>query len=148
MATDLKDDLVAKFEQRLELLDEVLELAGRQRKAVEQGKTARLDRLIDRREHAMRRWRELEKAIGHELEAARDATPSDEQQTRLRALIDSSEEHVNAIQREDSLLAKTIDARHEAITTELESLRRGRETLQAYARDAGLGTRRGIDKNA
>ena len=148
MTTDLNDDLVAKFEQRVGLLEEVLELAGRQRKAVKEGKTARLDRLIDRREHAMRRWRKLEKAIGHELEAVRDVTPSDEQQTRLRALIDSSEKHVKAIQREDGLLAETIDTRHEAIATELDGLRRGRETLQAYARDAGLGTRPGIDRNA
>ncbi len=148
MTTDLSDDLVGKFEQRVELLEEVLDLAGRQRKAVAQGKTSRLNRLIGRRDDAMRRWRQLEEAIGHALEAAGDATPSDEQHTRLRALIDSSEELAKSIQREDALLAEPLDARSEAMATELAGLRRGRETLQAYARDAGLGTSRGIDKNA
>jgi flagellar biosynthesis/type III secretory pathway chaperone len=148
MTTDLDNDLVARFEQRIALLEEVLELAGRQRKAIEQGKAARLDRLIDRREYAMRRWRELEQAIGHELEAAKDATPSDEQQARVRALIDSSEDLAKLIQHEDALLAETIEARHEAIASELAGLRRGRETLQAYAHDPGPGTTQGIDKNA
>lgn len=148
MPTTLNDSLIAKFEQRLGLLEEVLELAGRQRKAVEEGKTARLNRLIDRREHATRRWRELEEAIGRELQASEDATPSDEQQSQLRALIDSSEELAKAVQREDARLAETIDARLGAVATELEGLRRGRETLQAYARDPVLGTRRGVDRSA
>ena len=146
--TALNEDLIAKFERRVELLTEVLELAQRQRKCVEQGKTRRLDRLIRRRDHALRQWRELEQALGPQLEPTRAGTLSADQKARLRTLISKSDKLVESITQQDDLIAEVISTRKTEMTDELNGLRKERETLHAYARDFVPGKKAGVDRSA
>jgi hypothetical protein len=142
------ESLIEKFEQRTTLLAEVLELAQRQRRCLEQGKTGRLDRLVGRRELALRQWRRLERELGPELEAARGSTLSAEQKVRLRALVDETENLVDAIVREEEGLDEAISACKADMTDELDELRKGRAALRAYAGKTIAAKHPGLDRNA
>ena len=142
------ESLIGRFEQRTTLLAEVLDLAQRQRRCLEQGKTGRLDRLIGRREWALRRWRRLEQELGPELEPARAGTLSAKQKARLRALIDESENLVEAIVREEEGLDEAISVCKAGMTDELDELRKGRAALRAYAGKAIAAKYPGLDRNA
>ncbi len=140
--------LIAKFERRVELLKQVLELAQRQRKCVEQSKTERLDRLIQCGEHSLRQWRVLERELCAALKSARTGTLTDEDKARLSASIAKSEALAEAINRENGRTGEAITSRSEAITSELQEVRKARATLHAYAPEPSPTRKANIDTNA
>jgi len=142
------EDLIADFERRVELLGEMLELAQRQRRSVEQAKSNRLDRLIARREHCVRRWGELEEQLGAKVKTAQAGTLSGEQKALLRTLIGESEALIEAITHEDDLTAEAIGTRHVEIANELDTLRKGRTTLRAYGKGSPSSGNAGVDRSA
>lgn len=146
-ATDA-EGLMTSFERRTALLAEVLELTQRQRRCLEQGRTQRLDRLIGRREHALRQWRQLEQELGPELEQAQAGMLSTEQKARLRALLSESDDLVTAIVREEDGLGKAIGVHKAALTDELKKVRKERAALRAYAGRLVGPERPGVDRSA
>jgi hypothetical protein len=143
-----RDDLTAPFEQRVELLRQVLDLAQRQRKAVEQTKGSRLDRLIARRTQCIRQWQELEERLRPKVESAQAGALADATKALLRSLIAESEALVEAIRREDDLTAEAIGTQTVKIVRELEALRKQRATLRAYAKTPPSDANAGVDRRA
>jgi len=144
----VNDDLVALFERRVELLKDVVELAGRQRRCIEQGKHGRLDRLIARRDHGLRQWRKLEAQLEKDLNGAEAATLSEKHKVRLIELIGESNELLEAIKREDRVIGEAAIAQHTGIVEALAELRAERAMLRAYAGKAAPGSRSGVDRSA
>ena len=148
MPGKLNDEIIAKFEQRLELMTEVFELAQRQHRCVEEGVPERLERLIRRRDHALRRWQQLEDTLGSELKAAGAGSLDAAQKERLLELLGRSDELVEALKREDVLIGEAMDRRRTTIEEELKALRQERETLRAYSRDVPPKPPGGVDRDA
>jgi hypothetical protein len=147
MTTALGDNLLSLFKQRLELLTEVHELTGRLCRCVEQGKTQRVDRLIGRREDALRRWRDVENGISAGVASAGEGVLSGPQKARLHELVTGAEELIEAIRQGNERIEQELNARRTAIANEISAVRKGRKTLQAYARDASSSTEGGLDRN-
>lgn len=142
------DCLVAKFERRIELLKDALELAQRQRNCVEQSNTERLDRLIQCRAHCLRQWRVLEKELCLALKSARTGTLSDEHKARLSAFITKSEALAKAIKSQNGPTGEAINSRSEEITSELQGVRKARAALRADPREPSPTRKAGLDRSA
>jgi hypothetical protein len=142
------DTLLSLFDQRLELLTEVQELTDRLWRCIEQGKAQRLDRLINRREHALRRWNDVEREISSGVASASGRALSHEQKTRLHELIAGSEDLVQIIIEGNERIERALGERCSAIIGEVGALRKRRKALAAYARDAASTTDGEVDKNA
>ena len=148
MREKLSEEIIAKFEQRLELMTEVFELAQRQHRCAKEGKPERLDRLVRRRDHALRRWQQLEDTLSSDLKEAKAGSLDAAQKQRLFELIARSDELVEALKHEDVLIADTMEGQRAAIEEELKSLRQERETLRAYSRDLPPRPQGGVDRSA
>ncbi|MBN1916562.1 MAG: flagellar export chaperone FlgN [Verrucomicrobia bacterium] len=150
MAGKLSEEIIAKFEQRLELMAEVFELAQRQHRCIEEGRTERLDRLIRRRDHALRRWQQIEDALSSDLKTAAPArtTLDAAQKERLLDLVSRADELVEALRREDTLIAGAMDERKVSIEEEIQAVRQEREALRAYSRDVPASPPGGVDRSA
>jgi len=152
MSARTRDDpypcrVIAGLEERVELLQEILELIRRQHTCIEQNKTGRLDRLIARREQSTRRWRKAEQALETVLDARTD-TLDPAQQERLRTLLTEAESLVETIRREDELIHTAIEARKTHAAGQLGTLRRERLTLRAYAGKPTPDMTAGVDRSA
>jgi hypothetical protein len=142
-----RDDLIAPFEQRVELLAQLLELAQRQRRAVEEAKGSRLGRLIARRAQSIRQCEALEERLGQAVRSAQGRTLSAEVKALLRTLIAESEALVEAIRREDDLTAEAISTRTIEIAGELEALRKEGATLREYTKAPSAEGNAGVDRS-
>lgn len=149
MDTASGDDLLTLFDQRFELLTEVSELTDRLCRCIEQGKGQRLDRLIDRREHALRRWGDIEQAISVGVASSGGRMLSGAQKAKLRELVAGAEGLVVTIIEGNKRIERAMIERRSVIADEINALRKGRKTLRAYARrDGASSTESGIDRNA